>query len=404
MMMYDVIIIGAGPAGSLTANQCAKAGLHTLLIDKDRFPREKPCAGGLSIRSVKALRLAGIQVPRDLIERTIFRAELMGPDMIPFHIQTPRPFGYIVRRGRFDAHLVEQAKRAGTHFIDDCELTKFAIRSDSVTCLTTQGAFKGKLLVGADGAATKVGRLAGLQKPMKANEVGIALEVNAQVPENAWHAILDPSMIYLWFLDIPFGYFWAFPRKHSLSLGIGGMATGFDNVPALLRGFAQLFRKRLGLPPLVLEKIRGHMLPVFALKLTAFTGHRVLLVGDAAGFVDTFTGQGICYALESGIIAGHIIKKIVQVDQNQSIALAQYTQLVHRRFGRELLYSAQFAQLVHAHRYGAFRTTRHLRSISEFIFDLAAGNVSYDRMRRNPLMFLGRCVVRELRSRFSSLC
>jgi flavin-dependent dehydrogenase len=236
---------------------------------------------------------------------------------------------------------------------------------------------------------------------MKADEVGIALEVNAPIPDRAWNTNLDPSMIYLWFLDIPYGYFWAFPRQQSLSLGIGGMASRLRNVPALLKGCIRLFQKRKRLSPLRLEKIRGHMLPVFTLRSKGFVGHRILLVGDAAGFVDTFTGQGICYAVESGIIAGHILSKTIKNHITVLQLASQYEQLIQRRFGRELLYSGNIAQLVHSHRYGAFRTARHLKSTTKFIFDIAAGNDSYDRIRRNPLRFLGKTFVNEFKARLS---
>jgi len=400
-VVYDVIIVGAGPAGSVTAYSCANAGLHTLLIDKARFPRDKPCGGGLSLRSMDALHLAGIQVPTELIERVISRAELMGPDRIPFHINAPKPFGYITNRDQFDAYLAEQAVGAGADFIDGCELSNFEIHHNVIRCQTTQGEYEGIYLVGADGAATKVGRIAGLQPPMRADEVGIALEVNAPIPDHAWGTNVDPSMIYLWFLDIPYGYFWAFPREHSLSLGVGGMAGGLSRVPALLRGCIRLFQKRMGFSSLPLEKIRGHMLPVFPLRSKGFTGQRILLVGDAAGFVDTFTGQGICYAIESGIIAGHILAKTVKRHLTVLQLAKQYEHLIQRRFGKELLYGGYIAQLVHSNLYGAFRTIRHLQSTSRFVFDIASGKDSYDRMRRNPLRFLGKTIVNELKTRLS---
>ena len=400
-MVYDIVVVGAGPAGSITAYSCAKAGLQTLLIDKAKFPRDKPCGGGLSQRSMRALRLAGIEVPAMMIDRVISRAELMGPDKIPFHIHAPKPFGYITRRNRFDAYLTEQAIIAGADLIDCCELTNLEVHPNAIRCQTTQGEYKGVYVVGADGATTKVGRIAGLQNPMTANEVGIALEVNAPIPDHAWDEKLDPSMIYLWFLDIPYGYFWAFPRKHSLSLGVGGMASGLRRVPSLLKGCIRLFQKRMGLSPFSLEKFRGHMLPVFSLKSKGFTGHRILLVGDAAGFVDTFTGQGICYALESGLIAGHILCKTIKNHLSAVQLAAEYEQLIQRRFGRELQESGTIARLVHSHRYGAFRTARHLQSTTKFIYDIATGNDSYDRIRRSPLRFLTKTFVSELKSRIS---
>ena len=400
-MVYDVIVVGAGPAGSMTAYSCAKVGLQTLLIDKNRFPREKPCAGGLSVRSMRALRHAGIKLPPELIERTITRAELMGPDKMFFHIETPEPYGYIVRRSRFDAYLAKQAMLAGARFIDQCGLKNLKLRSNGYRCQTSHGTFDAKYLIGADGANTTVGRLTGLQGPMQATEVGIALEANAVLPNHVWRTALDPSMIYLWFLGVPYGYFWAFPRKQGLSLGLGGMASGIRNGPALLKGFARLFKEQKGLPDFTIKKIRGHMLPVFTLKKTKFAGDRVLLTGDAAGFVDTFTGQGICYALESGLIAAYLLNKAIKGNLGSTAISCRYIELIQRRCGRELRYSGNIAQFAHAHRYGSFRTARHLRSTTKFIFDIASGKSSYDRIRRNPLSYLLRIFAYELQMRLS---
>ena len=127
-MVYDVVVVGAGPAGSMAAYSCAKAGLTTLLIDKDKFPRDKPCGGALSQRSIHTLHQAGIEVPDEIIERTISSAQLMGPDKIPFHIHAPEPFAFVTRRNRFDAHLAKEAVQAGAEFIDECELTNLSFR------------------------------------------------------------------------------------------------------------------------------------------------------------------------------------------------------------------------------------------------------------------------------------
>jgi len=398
---YDVIVVGAGPAGSITAYSCAKVGLKTLLIDKARFPREKPCAGGLSVRSMHALRHAGIQLPTELIERTITRAELMGPDKLFFHIETPKPYGYIVRRSRFDAYLAKQATLAGAQFIDQCAIKNLEVHSKGYRCQTSHGIFDTKYLVGADGANTTVGRLTGLQNPMGANEIGIALEVNVLLPNHVWRTTLDSSMIYLWFLDVPYGYFWAFPRKEGLSLGLGGMASGIRKGPALLKRFAGLFKEQKGLPDFNIGKIRGHMLPVFTLKKTKFAGNRVLLTGDAAGLVDTFTGQGICYALESGLIAASLLKKGIDGKLSSMAVSRRYLALIQRRCGRELFYSGFIAQFAHSHRYGSFRMARHLQSTTKFIFDIASGKTSYDRIRRNPLSYLLRLFIYELQTRLS---
>jgi flavin-dependent dehydrogenase len=122
-MDYDVIVIGAGPAGSMVAYNCAKAGLQTLLIDKAKFPREKPCGGAVSVRSLKALKLAGIRIPSSLIEQKIFGLRFMGPEMKPFEYHSRHPIAYTVKRELFDHFLTQCAVKAGAQFQMECALT-----------------------------------------------------------------------------------------------------------------------------------------------------------------------------------------------------------------------------------------------------------------------------------------
>ena len=88
MKTYDVIVVGAGPSGSTAANVCAKAGLDVLLLDKAVFPRVKPCGGGLSIRTLRLLRIIGADLPASLIERQILGLKLVGPKLQQINIQS----------------------------------------------------------------------------------------------------------------------------------------------------------------------------------------------------------------------------------------------------------------------------------------------------------------------------
>jgi flavin-dependent dehydrogenase len=198
-------------------------------------------------------------------------------------------------------------------------------------------------------------------------------------------------------LNMPFGYFWAFPRKTSLSLGLGGMATEFRNMRNLLKGIAHLFTKRLGLPPFVLHGIRGYMLPLFKYQ-RPITSNRVLLTGDAARFVDTFTGQGICYALESGLLAAKAVINISKRNRDPNKVISQYLQLVQQRFGEELRCSYSIARFIHSHVHGFIQISRRLKSFSKVIFDLASGKTDYYRIIRNPLRFCASLFVNELQN------
>ncbi len=401
MKHYDVIIIGAGPAGSMTAYSCAKAGLQTLLVDKARFPRDKPCGGAVSVRSLKALQLVGLKVPEAVIEQKIHGLQFMGPELKPFEYRSKHLLAYTVKRSKFDDYLAKQAVLAGAQFEHECALIGLEQSQHHVRCQTKKGQFIGRLVIGADGATSIVGRSIGVRKTMPAREIGVAIEVDTPIHETLWNQGPDPSNIVLWLLNIPYGYFWMFPRKQSLSFGVGGMAGELGNLPNLLRGLVRMFCEQFEMPTLRLQNIRGHQLPVFRTPLP-LSSNRVLLVGDAAGFIDTFSGQGICYALEGGQICARAVIEIIKYNRPLSEATLDYQTRIAQRFGKELRFSWTIAKLVHSHQYGGFRMARFMRWPGALLFDLARGKTDYYRMKRNPLRLIYKLFVSELRTRLMS--
>jgi len=322
----------------------------------------------------------------------------MGPEMKPFEYRSRHLLAYTVKRERFDHFLTKQAVKAGAHFLQECTLIELKQYQDYVQCQTEKGLLTGQLVIGADGATSRVGKLTGLRKPATANEVGIAFEVDVPISEALWSQDLDPSLLVIWLLNIPGGYFWVFPRKHSLSMGVGGVSGELSNVPRLLRGLSNMFCEQHGLPPFRLQNIRGHLLPVFETLITTID-HRVLLVGDAAGFIDAFSGQGMCYAFESGLISAQTVINILKHGQSLAEAASYYRTKILQRFGEELRYSWSVMRIVHAHPYGGFRAARFWKWPGQILFDIARDKTDYYRMWRNPLGLIFHLFVSELQTR-----
>lgn len=397
-MLYDVIVVGAGPAGSTAARVCAQHGLRVALLEKATFPRAKPCAGAASVRTLRALNTIGVHVPRSLIERRIYGLQMMGPDRQPFTIRCPRLLAYTVLRTSFDHFLAQEAMAAGAELHENHAVTSVERQGNQVICHTAHRAFAGRLVIGADGAAGVVGRSTGLRSPFKPDDLELAIEVDVPIPSEDFGLAIDPSLLTLWFLSVPLGYYWAFPRRQSLSLGVGGIAARMGNMPGLLGTFAKLLARQTGLHLGPLRNVRGHALPATGFRLPV-SSDCVLLAGDAAGFVDTLSGQGICYAVESGILAGWTAADAVSRGKFTAEALEAYPARARRLFGQELHRSIFVARLIHAHLYGVFRLARHVRAMSRIAEDLATGAFSYDRMLRNPLRYFGRLLVAELGDR-----
>ncbi len=386
-MVFDVIVTGAGPAGSLAARVCAQAGFQVLLLDKADFPREKPCAGAVSIRSLRILRSVGISLSPEIIERWISTLNIMPPDCKPLTIQTPSSFAFTTKRSNFDYALLQEAVGAGAKFQGGQKIIDVEEAKNHVICYTAKQQYKGQILIGADGATGNVGRASGLRGPKNPEEFGLALETDVPLASHEIEEKLNATSIYLWFLNIPGGYFWVFPRRVSLSIGLGGAVGQITNMRKLLCGLTQRFARYYNLKLPSLKNIRGHPLPALGFE-PPLISRRIMLAGDAAGFVDVFTGQGICYALESGILAGYTATKALRKIPYNPADLSWYVRMVHRRFGKELVCSRIVARIVHRHLYGGFRFVRRLRGISDFVLKLASGEINYYRIRQNPLRFV----------------
>ena len=125
---YDVIVVGGGPGGSTAARFCAKAGLKTLILEKERLPRYKPCGGCLSAKTV---RLFDFDLS-PVIENTIYGAKFTYCSRDPFLIESKNPIAFLVMRDRFDQLLIDKAFEVGTEILDGQKVTKVEEGADGV--------------------------------------------------------------------------------------------------------------------------------------------------------------------------------------------------------------------------------------------------------------------------------
>ena len=266
---YDALVVGAGPAGSLTAFHLARGGARVLLVDKARFPRDKPCGGGITVRAERQLPFSIDPVVEDDVH--IF--DLGFRYRSRFVRRTREPLIRMTQRRRLDAFLVEQAREAGAEFLDGAKPI----------------GIEAKLVIGADGANGTVGREAGLRDHLRT----VALEGNARVDPRpfAGRARIEFGLM-------PGGYGWVFPKGDHVNVGVGGW---LDQGPYLREHLHRLCRAA-GIPVEALQEVRGHQLPLRRPGAVAARG-LTALVGDAAGLVDPVSGDGIYEAALSARLA-----------------------------------------------------------------------------------------------------
>lgn len=365
--IFDVIVVGSGPAGATTGIMLAKRGLSTLILEKEHLPRYKACGGGLTS---KILSFADLDLV-NLCEQTITRVGFAYHHKMVLDCGSAEPFGWCVMRDKFDHQLATRAVAAGATLEDQQTVRTIDLADSGVTVTTDAGQYNGKVLVGADGANGVVAKAAGLQ-PVRSRAVGLELE--AEVPADQFrhaqcrfHFDVDPALL-------PRGVAWIFPKANHLSIGI---AMSEDRL-ALLRAKSsggsvvsmhELLRRWIEGEPMLRNHrvlvVRGHRLPFRAFR-APLQAQRVLLVGDAAGLIHPVTGEGIYYAMRSGQIAANIIEKAIR---SNTWDLSSYTQAIEREFGLKFSGYTEIMNTYHffAKKWGpkVLSTETHMRQLTE---------------------------------------
>ncbi len=323
MFHADVVIAGAGPAGSTAALVLARRGLSALLIDKSAFPRPKLCGGLLTWKSVRLLeRLHGCTA-ENLIRNGI--VDTVSDGFALHHGGRPLTRGrlaypfHLVRRDRFDAFLLDRALKAGARLLDHHEITHC---SPEGMVHTKRGDFRGRFVLGADGVNSVVRRCFGLRRERWRRNLAAAIEVT--VPREAAPRVADVPELHAGFL--PTGYGWVFPNSAGMALGICGLRRRRDNFRDIFVNFLRLLGTAEPEKFLREHRLEGHPIP-YGNALDNPAHGNVLLAGDAGGYADPLLGEGIFYALLTGWYAGEALADALEEGAHPGWA---YTERIRR--------------------------------------------------------------------------
>ena len=292
MERFDAIVVGAGPAGSVTAIHLARAGARVLLLDKARFPRDKPCGGGLTMRAVRELPVS----PEPVVEHRVDRLGLRLRYGTRFERQGRAPLILMTQRIRLDHHLLEQAAASGADVRDAVKVTGVEAGARGASVRVNGELMEGDSLVGADGVNGQVRKTLDLGGSYV---LGVALEGNVanELAGGRYRGLAELELGV-----VPGGYGWVFPKGDHVNVGIGGWES---EGPTLRDRLVELCRRH-GIPPEAVESIRGHRLPLRRPGSVA-ARDRALLVGDAAGLVDPLSGDGMYEAFVSARLAAQAV-------------------------------------------------------------------------------------------------
>jgi geranylgeranyl reductase family protein len=339
--MYDMIIAGGGPAGSIAANRAAKNGLSVLVLEKEVYPRDKACGGGVS---QKALDIIG-GIDKGLVEREIFGAKIFLPDYQNFTGRLGSRVAITTMRRDFDHWLVNRAEDSGALIHDNEPVKDIKLSKDYVEVVTPENRYQAMMVVGSDGVNSTVARKSGIRTRW-GSEIGLCLETEVELGETLVEECVETEINEFYFRE-PWSYGWVFPKRDRLSVGIGGLIPQMHKPKDIFMSFLRdiSFQKKIDLKDRI-NRIDSHLLPLGGVS-RRIHGERVILAGDAAGFVDPFLGEGLYYAMKSGEIAADVAALAVENDDFSREFLAGYAAKCENEFGSDLKSAMRFAKFAY---------------------------------------------------------
>ncbi len=373
MQNFDVIIIGAGPAGAAAALTLARRGLRVLLLDKFRFPRTKACGGGLSQKAVDLFDfdLSGV------IENPVYEAEISLRSRKPVVIHRPEGAGYMITRNKFDTRLARKAVEAGAELHEKETFLDLAPKRNGWIVRTDKDRYYGDFLIGADGAVSRTARSLGLMRGF--DRYAPALTAEVEVPLDRLASM--KNRVCFDFHVVKKGYAWIFPKSDHLSVGVFSTVMRRKGLNAVLLHF---INSRDFLKGRKIRYWKGGLIPRGGTR-QCLVKDSALLAGDAAGLTDPFFGEGIYYAARSGIMAA---ESIVKAMNDNTPGLDHYQTAVDREITEDLWWARVFNFGFYRFPFVFYPAIRNSGHLQQLIIDVNNGRLTWRQSVREMIRSL----------------
>ncbi len=339
---YDVVISGAGPAGSVCAMALEKSGLRVALLDKSSFPRDKICGDFIAAMGLRELYKVNPHLEKRFEEYPCKVINRKTRFIVGNGREIPASWvlkSYTIRRQHFDNILLEEVLNKGiADFYPESQIVKIRPDKENLKIESRQGhSFSAKMIIGADGAHSIVAKLLAGFKIDRKHYGG---SVRAYYT-NVKSIDTEENEVYVHKKVTP-GYFWLFPVSPTeANVGLGMQSKYITSQKIDLKSLffrfieeSPLLQQKLGSAQM-LGKLEGFGLPFYS-KRQKVSGDRFLLTGDAASMIDPSNGEGIMQAMVSGRMAAEFTIKCFEQNRFDEAFTQEYARLLHNRFWREM--------------------------------------------------------------------
>ena len=331
--MYDVAVLGAGPGGSTIARYLAKMGFSVCLIDKDEFPRDKPCGGGFSSSIFNDFPYLQ-SVQEEMLHETCRVGVLHSPNrQTTFRASIEMAVGL---RTEFDNALFKKAQELGVETVLGKKARRVDVAEENVNVTLQHGyKVKAKFLVGADGVTSLVARTLNLNRSWPKKDITVCRVAEVPVSSDMIKSYYGDDLEYHFFTNVggmP-GYGWIFPKRSSVNVGLGIVGHKASGLPRYFANFTNFLGKYGYIPSASdISGARGALVPTGG-PIKKTYSNRVILVGDSAGMVNPITGGGIVFAMRAVRIGACVLNDALETDQHDDRILSRYQQLWMKNFG-----------------------------------------------------------------------